>query len=74
MNPLGLSLVVSDDIIVAPATDAAIVLNSRTVEVYEDRRGALRVESPSTLSTTLAFRGVIAAADLSLGDGALSLV
>lgn len=73
MNPLGLTLVVSDDI-AAPATDGAIMLNSRVVEVYEDRRGALRVESPSTLSTTLAFRGVIAAADLDLGTGALSLV
>lgn len=74
MNPLGLNLVVSDDIIVGPATEAAIVLNRRAIEIYEDRRGALRVESPSTLSTTLAFRGVIAAADLALGDGALSLI
>lgn len=73
MNPLGLSLIVSDDI-AAPATDGAIMLNNRVVEVYEDRRGALRVESPSTLSTTLAFRGVIAAADLDLANGALSLV
>jgi phage head maturation protease len=73
MNPLGLSLVVSDDI-AAPATDGAIMLNARVVEVYEDRRGALRVESPSTLSTTLAFRGVIACADLDLATGALSLV
>lgn len=74
MNPLGLTLVVSDDIVVGPATEAAVVLNRRALEVYEDRRGALRVESPSTLSTTLAFRGVIAVADLALGDGALSLV
>lgn len=74
MNPLGLTLVVSDDIIVGPATEAAVVMNRRAIEVYEDRRGALRVENPSTLSTTLAFRGVIACADLALGDGALSLV
>jgi HK97 family phage prohead protease len=73
MNPLGLSLVVSDDIAPA-ATDGAIMLNSRVIEVYEDRRGALRVESPSTLSTTLAFRGVIACADLDLTTGSLSLV
>lgn len=73
-NPLGLQLIVSDDIVVAPATEAAVIFNARTIECYEERRGALRVESPSTLSTNLAFRGVFAVADIALADGALSLV
>jgi HK97 family phage prohead protease len=73
-NPLGLQLIVSDDIVVNPATDAAVILNSRALELYEDRRGAIQALAPSTLSTTLAFRGVFAVADLALADAALSLV
>ena len=73
-NPLGLSLIVSDDIVVSPATDAAVIFNARALEVYEERRGALRVEQPSTLSTQLAFRGVFAVADMDLAVGALSLI
>lgn len=73
-NPLGVQLLVSDDIVVAPATSGAILFNARAIECYEERRGALRAESPSTLSTTLAFRGVFAVADIALSDGALSLI
>lgn len=73
-NPLGLQLIVSDDIVVSPATSAAVIFNARAIEVYEERRGALRVESPSTLSTNLAFRGVFAVADIDLTVGALSLI
>jgi hypothetical protein len=73
-NPLGLSLIVSDDIVVSPATSAAVIFNARAIECYEERRGALRVENPSTLSTTLAFRGVFAVADIDLSNGALSLI
>ena len=73
-NPLGLQLIVSDDIIVSPATSAAVIFNARAIECFEERRGALRVENPSTLSTTLAFRGVFAVADIDLANGALSLV
>lgn len=73
-NPLGVQLIVSDDIVVAPATSAAVLFNARSIECYEERRGALRAESPSTLSTTLAFRGVFAVADIALADGALSLI
>jgi hypothetical protein len=60
--------------VVNPATDAAVILNSRALELYEDRRGAIQALAPSTLSTTLAFRGVFAVADLALADAALSLV
>lgn len=72
-NPLGLQLIVSDDIVVGPATKAAIMLNSRVVEVYEDRRGAIRVDQPATLSTRLAFRGFLGIADIDLANGALNL-
>lgn len=70
-NPLGLSMVVSNDL---PTTSghAAYLIHGRAFEVYEDRRGALRVEQPATLSTRLAFRGVIAAAALDT-YGALNL-
>ena len=70
MNPLGLSLVVSTKF----TGDQAIIFNASAIECYEERRGALRVENPSTLSTTLAFRGVFAVADIDLDNGALSLI
>jgi len=73
-NPLGLRLLVTDGILAATGgalTEAAILMFGESMEVYEDRRGALRVEQPSTLSTQLAFRGVVAAADITLPTGAL---
>ena len=74
MNPLGLTLVVDDALTVAPATSAAILFNARSFEVYEDMRGAIRVEQPATLSTQLAFRVFGATADIDLATGALSLI
>ena len=73
-NPLGLRLIVTDGILAATGgalTEAAILMFGEAMEVYEDRRGALRVEQPSTLSTQLAFRGVIACADIELAAGSL---
>lgn len=70
-NPLGLTMVVSNDLPTI-ANNAAFLVHSRVLEVYEDRRGALRVEQPATLSTRLAFRGIIAAANLDNG-GTLNL-
>lgn len=74
MNPLGLTLVVDDNLVVAPATSAAIVLAAPVIEVYEDVRGAIRVDQPATLSTRLAFRGYMGVADVDLTGGALSLI
>jgi HK97 family phage prohead protease len=74
MNPLGLTLVVDDALVVAPATSAAILLNARAIEVYEDVRGGIRVDQPATLSTRLAFRAFGAVADIDLTNGALSLI
>ena len=73
-NPLGLRLLVTDGILAATGgalIECAVVMFRESMEVYEDRRGALRVEQPSTLSTQLAFRGVVAAADIALSTGAL---
>jgi HK97 family phage prohead protease/HK97 family phage major capsid protein len=65
-NPLGLSLVVSNQI-----TDQAVgdqdaddyywLLNTRGVEVYEQYKGFLRDESVGTLGVTIAVRGYFAA-------------
>lgn len=74
MNPLGLTLVVDDALVVAPATSAAIVFNARALEVYEDVRGGIRVDQPATLSTRIAFRAFGAVADIDLTNGALSLI
>jgi hypothetical protein len=41
--------------------------------VFEDLRGALRVEQPATLSTRLAFRGYVAAANYDISNGCLAL-
>lgn len=70
-NPLGLQLVISDDL---GAGDQAVMLNRRAIELYEDRRGALQAQNPSNLSLTLAFRGVFAVADIAATTGALILV
>jgi len=65
-NPLGLNLVVSADlpyeIDMAGNTTDAVILNNEAVELFEDQRGALSLINPSNLSTTLAFRGMFAAA------------
>jgi HK97 family phage prohead protease/HK97 family phage major capsid protein len=65
-NPLGLNLVVSNQI-----TDQAVgdqdaddyywLINTRGIEVYEQYKGFLRDETPSNLSVTVAVRGYFAA-------------
>lgn len=65
-NPLGLQLVVSNQI-----TDQAVgpndadeylwIVNSRFMECYEQQKGAVSVEVPSTLGRQLSFRGYFAA-------------
>ena len=72
-NPLGLALIVSDDFGLVAGDRAAIMLSASAVELYEDRRGAIRVEQPATLSTRLAFRGIFAVADIALSTGSLLL-
>lgn len=74
MNPLGLQVVIDDNLIVAPATSACIMLAAPVVEFYEDNRGGIRVDMPATLQARLAFRGYSAVADIDLTAGALSLV
>ncbi len=63
-NPLGLQLVVSNqitdqEIVQAPneAKDYLFVANARFMEVYENQKGAISVEVPSTLGRQLSFRG-----------------
>lgn len=56
MNPLGLQLIVSDDI----GTDLGFLLYAPALEVYEDRRSAIRVENPATASATLGLWGYMA--------------
>ena len=72
-NPLGLSLIVSDYFGLVLGDRAAIMLSASAVELYEDRRGAIRVEQPASLSTRLAFRGIFAVADIDLAAGSLLL-
>lgn len=74
MNPLGLTVVVDDALIVSPATSAAVLFNARSFEVYEDIRGGIRVDQPATLSTRLAYRVFGATANIDLTTGALSLI
>jgi HK97 family phage prohead protease len=64
-NPLGLQLVVSNQI-----TDQAVgtkdadeflwIVNARFMECYEQQKGAVSVEVPSTLGRQLSFRGYFA--------------
>jgi HK97 family phage prohead protease len=56
ISPLGLNLVVSDD--VAPANSATLVY-APAIEVYEDRSrtGGIRVENPATASATIGLWG-----------------
>lgn len=64
-NPLGLSLLISDDIDggVTPGDDQAFLLYGPALEVYEDRSrtGGIRVENPATASATIGLWGYIAA-------------
>ena len=43
------------------ATDTVLVGNAEGFEVYEQQKGAIAVDVPSTLSRTIAFRGYLAA-------------
>jgi len=72
-NPLGLSLIVSDDFGLTPGDRKALMLSASCLTIFEDLRGALRVEQPATLSTRLAFRGYVAAANYSISNGCLAL-
>lgn len=64
-NPLGLQLVVSNQITTQAvgsqdAEDMLFIANARWFEVYEQRKGAISIEVPSTLGRTIAFRGYFA--------------
>jgi HK97 family phage prohead protease/HK97 family phage major capsid protein len=64
-NPLGLQLIVSNQITTQSiqgndAEDYLFVANARFMEVYEQQKGAISIEVPSTLGRTLAFRGYFA--------------
>jgi phage head maturation protease len=72
-NPLGLSLIVSDDFGLTPGDRKALMLSASCLNIFEDARGALRVEQPATLSTRLAFRGYVAAANYDISNGCLAL-
>ena len=57
-TPAGLELVVSTGF----AAGTAIVGHPDSMRVFEDQKGAIRVEQPATLSTRVAWRGYFAAA------------
>ena len=64
-NPLGLQLVVSNQITdqaigTQDADDFLFIINARAVECYEQQKGAVSVEVPSTLGRQLSFRGYFA--------------
>jgi HK97 family phage prohead protease len=64
-NPLGLQLVVSNQITTQSvqgndAKDYLFLANARFMEVYEQQKGAVSVEVPSTLGRQLSFRGYFA--------------
>jgi hypothetical protein len=65
-NPLGLQLVVSNQIkdqaiqVTGDADDYLFVCNARFMEVYEQQKGTISVEVPNTLGRTVAFRGYFA--------------
>jgi HK97 family phage prohead protease len=56
ISPLGLNLVVSDDV---AATNGATLVYAPALEVYEDRSrtGGIRVENPATASATIGLWG-----------------
>lgn len=55
-NVLGLSVVVSNQF----TAGTMIIGNPRGLELYEQRKGSIRVDQPATLSVRLAFRGYFA--------------
>lgn len=57
-TPAGLELVVSTGF----AAGTAIVGHPDSMRIFEDQKGAIRVEQPATLSTRVAWRGYFAAA------------
>jgi HK97 family phage prohead protease len=64
-NPLGLQLVVSNQIQDQAigsndADEYAFIFNARSIEVYEQQKGAISVDVPSTLGRQLSFRGYFA--------------
>ncbi len=56
-NAFGLSVVVDRNF----AADTLIVGDATGYELYEQQKGAISIDSPSTLSRTIAFRGYFAA-------------
>lgn len=56
-NAFGLSVVVDRNF----ATDTLIVGDATGYELFEQQKGAISIDSPSTLSRTIAFRGYFAA-------------
>lgn len=67
MNVLGLT-VIPDPNFTAGFWAVAV---SKLVEFYEQNKGLLQIQSPSTLATTVAYRGYIASNVYSQGFGAL---
>lgn len=63
MSPLGLSLIVSDDVSFAAGNYQALIMYAPAVEVYEDRSrtGGIRVENAATASAQLGLWGYVAA-------------
>lgn len=57
-RPAGLELIVSTQF----ASGTAIVGHPDSMRVFEDAKGAIRVDQPATLSTRVAWRGYFAAA------------
>lgn len=56
-NAFGLSVVVDRNF----ATDTIVIGDASGYELYEQQKGAISIDSPSTLSRTIAFRGYFAA-------------
>jgi phage head maturation protease len=64
-NPLGLQLIVSNQVTNqaignADAEDFVFMFNARSIEVYEQQKGAISIEVPSTLGRQVSFRGYFA--------------
>ena len=64
-NPLGLQLIVSNQVTTQAvgsqdAKDFAFMFNARSVEVYEQQKGAISIDVPSTLGRQVSFRGYFA--------------
>lgn len=72
ISPLGLNLVVTEDIDYAAGDYQATLLYGPAVEVYEDRSrtGGIRVENPATASATIGLWGYMGVAFLSPLSGA----